>query len=102
VVQLLSTSGDVRCNSGILSIARASGLCDNICMTILFIILIVLVISSFGGGMAQPAYRPHGVGLGTVLLIVLLLWFFGVFGHRPFHFDDRGDREPRSFPDRSR
>jgi hypothetical protein len=71
-------------------------------MTILFIILIIFVIGSFGGGMAQPAYRPHGVGLGTVLLIVLLLWLFGVFRHRPFHFDDRGDRGQRTFPDRTR
>jgi hypothetical protein len=73
-------------------------------MIILFIILIIVAITSFGGGMYQPAYRPHGIGLGTILVIVLLLWFFGVFGHRPFHFDDRdrGDREPRSFPDRSR
>jgi hypothetical protein len=53
-------------------------------MTILFIILIILVIGSFGGGMAQPNYRTHGISLGTILLIVLLLWVFGVFGSRPF------------------
>jgi hypothetical protein len=52
--------------------------------------------------MYQPAYRTHGFGLGTVILIVLLLWFLGVFGHRPFHGDDRGDRDERSFHDRSR
>jgi hypothetical protein len=58
--------------------------CDNASMPILFIVLIVLVVLSFGGGMAQPRYRRHGVSLGTVLLIVLLLWLFGAFGSRPF------------------
>jgi len=53
-------------------------------MSILFIILIVLVIGSYGGGFYQPAYRTHGISIGTVLLIVLLLWLFGVFGSRPF------------------
>jgi len=53
-------------------------------MPILFIVLIVLIVLSFGGGVAQPRYRTHGVSLGTILLIVLLLWFFGVFGSRPF------------------
>jgi hypothetical protein len=53
-------------------------------MTILFIILIILVIGSYGGGMHQPAFRGPGISLGTILLIVLLLWVFGVFGSRPF------------------
>ncbi len=53
-------------------------------MTILFIILIILVVMSFGGGFYRPAYRTHGISLGTILLIVLLLWLFGVFGSRPF------------------
>jgi hypothetical protein len=53
-------------------------------MSILFIVLIVLVLLSFGGGFARPAYRTHGISLGTILLIVLLLWAFGVFGTRPF------------------
>jgi hypothetical protein len=53
-------------------------------MPILFIILIVLILMSFGGGMYQPTYRTHGVSLGTVLLIVLVLWVLGVFGPRPF------------------
>jgi hypothetical protein len=47
-------------------------------------ILLVFVLFSFGGGIAKPAYRPHGISLGTILLIVLLLWVFGVFGSRPF------------------
>ncbi len=53
-------------------------------MSILFIILIVLVVLSFGGGAYRPAYRTHGISFGTILLIVLLLWLFGVFGSRPF------------------
>ena len=53
-------------------------------MSILFIILIILILMSYGGGMYQPAYRTHGISLGTILLIVLLLWLFGVFGSRPF------------------
>ena len=53
-------------------------------MPILFIILIVLVVVSFGGGMAQPRYRRGGISVGTILLIVLLLWVLGVFGSRPF------------------
>jgi len=57
---------------------------DNARMTILFILLIVLVILSFGGGLARPQYRSGGISIGTILLIVLLLWVFGVFGTRPF------------------
>ena len=58
---------------------------DNVAMpSILLIVLIVLVLLSFGGGFARPAYRTHGISLGTVLLIVLLLWIFGVFGPRPY------------------
>ena len=53
-------------------------------MLILFVILIVLVLGSYGGGYYSPAYRTHGISLGSVLLIVLLLWMFGVFGSRPF------------------
>ncbi|HWE01757.1 MAG TPA: hypothetical protein VG326_05045 [Tepidisphaeraceae bacterium] len=53
-------------------------------MSILFIILIVLVILSFGGGVARPAYRTPGISLGTILLIILVLWLFGVFGSRPY------------------
>ena len=57
---------------------------DNARMLILFIILIFFILFSFGGGIARPAYRPHGISLGTILLIVLILWLFGVFGSRPF------------------
>ena len=53
-------------------------------MPILFILLIVLMLTSYGGGFYQPTYRRHGISVGTVLLIVLLLWLFGVFGSRPF------------------
>lgn len=53
-------------------------------MLILFIVLIVLIVLSFGGGFAQPRYRTHGISLGTILLILLLLWVFGVFGSRPW------------------
>jgi hypothetical protein len=51
---------------------------------LLFVILVLLVLGAFGGGLARPAFRGPGIGLGTVLLIVLLLWAFGVFGTRPF------------------
>jgi hypothetical protein len=53
-------------------------------MPILFIILIILILTSYGGGFYRPAYRTHGISVGTVLLLVLLLWLFGVFGSRPF------------------
>ena len=53
-------------------------------MPILLIILIVVILLSYGGGMYQPAYRAHGISLGTILLIVLVLWLLGVFGSRPF------------------
>ena len=53
-------------------------------MPILLIILIVLILLSYGGGFYRPAYRTHGISVGTILLIVLLLWLFGVFGSRPF------------------
>ena len=52
--------------------------------TILFVILILLVLGSFGGGFYNPTYRTHGISLGTILLVVLVLWALGVFGTRPF------------------
>jgi hypothetical protein len=67
--------------SGVPSVA---GLSDNGRMTILLIILIVLMIASFGGGLSRPQYRTPGISLGTILLIVLILWLLGVFGSRPF------------------
>ena len=51
---------------------------------LLVILLVLLILGAFGGGFARPAYRGPGIGLGTVLLIILLLWVFGVFGTRPF------------------
>jgi hypothetical protein len=51
---------------------------------LLVVVLVLLILGAFGGGFARPAYRGPGIGLGTVLLIVLLLWLFGVFGTRPF------------------
>ena len=53
-------------------------------MPILLIILIILILLSYGGGVYQPTYRRHGISLGTILLIVLVLWLLGVFGSRPF------------------
>jgi hypothetical protein len=53
-------------------------------MPILLIVLIVLIVLSFGGGVSRPQYRRHGISVGTILLIVLVLWLLGVFGSRPF------------------
>jgi hypothetical protein len=53
-------------------------------MPILFILLIVLILLSYGGGIYRPAYRTPGISIGTILLIVLVLWLLGVFGSRPF------------------
>jgi len=50
---------------------------------LLLIFLIILILGSFGGGFYRPAYRTHGISVGTVLLIVLILWMLGVFGSRP-------------------
>jgi hypothetical protein len=61
-----------------------TGVCDDAFMPILLIVLIVLIILSFGGGVSRPQYRRHGISLGTILLIVLILWMLGVFGSRPF------------------
>ena len=47
-------------------------------------LLVGLVVMSFGGGIYRTAYRMHGISIGTILLIVLILWLFGVFGSRPF------------------
>ena len=52
--------------------------------TLLVVILILLILGAFGGGLSRPAYRGPGIGLGTVLLIILILWVLGVFGTRPF------------------
>ena len=52
--------------------------------TLLVIVLILLILGAFGGGLSRPNYRTPGISVGTVLLIILLLWIFGVFGSRPF------------------
>lgn len=53
-------------------------------MPILLIVLIILILLSYGGGVYRPAYRAHGISIGTILLVVLVLWLLGVFGSRPF------------------
>ena len=58
---------------------------DTVPMSILLIIvLVVLMLGAFGGGVARPAYRGPGISIGTILLIILVLWMLGVFGSRPF------------------
>ena len=52
--------------------------------TLLIVILVLLILGAFGGGLSRPAYRGPGIGIGTVLLIILILWVLGVFGTRPF------------------
>ena len=52
--------------------------------TILFVLLIILILVAFGGGLSRPNYRTPGISVGTILLIVLLLWLFGVFGTLPW------------------
>jgi hypothetical protein len=69
------------CISGVLKYESAG---ENMKMLILFIILILLALGSFGGGMRSTQYRAPGIGLGTVLLIVLVLWALGMFGTRPW------------------
>lgn len=47
--------------------------------------LILVILALFGGGLySKGPYRGSGIGLGTVLLIILVLWLLGVFGMRPF------------------
>jgi hypothetical protein len=53
-------------------------------MPILFILLIILILASFGGGFYRPTYRTPGISIGTILLIILILWLLGIFGPRPF------------------
>ena len=54
-------------------------------LIMLLILLIILVIIMFGGGFyAKGPYRTGGISLGTILLIILVLWLLGVFGSRPF------------------
>ncbi len=54
-------------------------------LTMLLVVLIILIVIMFGGGFySKGPYRSGGIGLGTVLLIILILWLLGVFGSRPF------------------
>jgi energy-coupling factor transporter transmembrane protein EcfT len=48
--------------------------------TILIVIFIFIMLGG-GGGYYYGGGYPHafGSGLGTVLLVLLVLWFFGVF-----------------------
>jgi hypothetical protein len=66
------------------SLPRTALRCENARMPILFILLAVILVLSLAGAYTKKEYRIHGVSLGTILLIVLLLWLFGVFGSRPF------------------
>lgn len=45
---------------------------------LLTIVLIVMVVMAFGGGIGYRGgnYRNHGIGLGTILLVVLLVLLF--------------------------
>ena len=52
---------------------------------LMLILLVLVIVALFGGGLSTKGpYRGGGIGLGTILLIILLLWLFGVFGSRPF------------------
>ena len=51
---------------------------------LLLVVLILLILGAFGGGMARPTYRTPGISIGTILLIILLLWVLGFLGSRPF------------------
>lgn len=50
--------------------------------TILIIVVLVLIFGGGGGYYAHGRYGGIGLGgvLGTVILIFVLLWFFGVLG----------------------
>jgi hypothetical protein len=46
-------------------------------IAMLLILLIVLVLCSYGGGFYGPeAYRGPGIGVGTLLLVLLLVLIF--------------------------
>jgi hypothetical protein len=42
----------------------------------MWIILVILVLLCYGGGLYHEPFRYPGIGLGTVLLIVLLVLLF--------------------------
>ena len=45
----------------------------------LLILLIVLTVLCFGGGFYQPQFRGPGIGLGTILVICLIIYLVGGF-----------------------
>jgi hypothetical protein len=45
----------------------------------LLILLIVLALVCFGGGFYHEPFRGPGIGLGTVLVIVLIIYLLGGF-----------------------
>ena len=51
--------------------------------TILIIVVLVLIFGGGGGYYAHGRYGSVGLGgvLSTVILIFVLLWFFGALGH---------------------
>lgn len=51
---------------------------------LLLVVLVLLILGAFGGGLARPSYRTPGISVGTILLIILLLWVLGFLGSRPF------------------
>jgi hypothetical protein len=50
----------------------------------LLIILILLILFGFGGGQFYNggAYRTQGFGIGTILIIILIVWL--LMGNAPY------------------
>ena len=51
-------------------------------MTILIIVLVILLIGGGGGYYGHSRWGPSGgagIGLGTVLVILLIAWLLGMF-----------------------
>lgn len=47
----------------------------------LLIVLVILIVLAFGGGLYSPAYRTGGFGLGGLLIIILILFLMFGGGH---------------------
>ena len=45
----------------------------------LLILIIVLVLVCFGGSFYNPTFRGPGIGLGTILVILLIIYLLGGF-----------------------